>query len=190
MQFSPRKRDIYISYIRNHIHGRIINNGITLKNLKQLKKINIYSICHTEKLYTATDVKLFSSITLYCTQALLFQKGLSFNIKINGDSVNFVDRKALRAILCETALLAAKMDGYVYINILDEGIKVTYKGISPTKTLKRLLKAQNALFTKNDDYTYSLFVYQKKTDKSEKITGAVSLLTDPLSSIKIFTSEI
>ncbi len=191
MQFSPKKSEIYVSRLRNYIQGAIVRNGLSDKKLKALKKINIFSICRDTKVPTATDMAVYCAIVLYSAKAELFRKNLDFNLRVSGDAVVYADRKILCAVLCETAILCSKHCGEIFVDAQGDTLKITYTGAPPSRTLKRLLKAEDSVMLKiGGKNIYSIFLNYKTAQKSQKITGAATLLCDPLSPIKIFTSLI
>ncbi len=191
MQFSPEVQEIYISKLRNHIQNSISKRGTSKKTLRLVKKINIHSILHSARAEIPTDIAIYSSVLLYCVKAQLAAKEKKVDIKIFGESTFLADRRLICAILCEVAILASN-SGRIFINIENFGVRISYKGAQPNATLKRLVHAHKAVILKiNKSDIYSIFLNLQPTrQKSEKITGAVSLLTDPLSPIKIFTVEI
>lgn len=191
MQFLPEVREIYISRLRNHIHNSISKCGVNEKMLRSAKKINIHSILHSQRSEIPTDIALYCSVLLYSSQAQLFAKEKTIDIKIFGEGTFLADRRLICAILCEMAILASN-GGEILVNIEKRGVRISYKGAPPNNTLKRLVCSHKAVMLKIEKSgIHSVFLRLKPTrQKSEKITGAVSLLTDPLSPIKIFTTEL
>lgn len=191
MQFLPEVQEIYISKLRNHIHNSIYKHGVSEKILRLAKKINIHSMLHSEHMNVPTDMALYCAVLLYCAQAQLAVNEKRIDIKISGDGTYFVDRRLLCAILCESAILASE-NSEINVALESHGIRITYEGAPPSKIFKRLVHKDRAVMLKIKKCNiYSVFLHLQPTDeKSEKITGAVTLLTDPLSPIKIFTAKI
>ena len=191
MQFSPKKQELYLSYLRNHLQKSIQKGGITQKRLCKIKKIELFSIISKKPVEAPLDLFLFCNVILYSLQALVFLKNKSFRINIEGNGIFLCCKKTLCAILCQTAILACN-DGFINVELLRSGMKICYTGSTPDCTLKKLInKLNGTILCVKDRNLFLIFIPLRLCDeKSEKITGAVSLLTDPLSEIKIFTADL
>lgn len=184
MQFSPKKTERYLAALRNYLHKRIWIDGINEKRLHFAKKLFICSVLYRSESPCPTDMALFCKVMLSCAQVELMGYNKNLEFMINGNSLSMLHRDLFTALILEIANCASKIS----VNIKKERIDVFYHGKAPQKRLKaitRTLKGTVMYETKNQ--THAIFVPLYETaQKSKKITGAVELLTDPLSPVKIF----
>ena len=191
MQFSPKKAQIYTAFLRNHIQKSILKNDITEKILNRLKNIEIFEALYCDNTAVCTDAYLYLSILVYCMKAELLSKGYEVEVSVCGDGMFYIYRKPISQIICKCAVLA-RDGGEIKINIENSGVHIYYNGNPPDKILRALTKRMHSpIFSEYATDGYNIFIPLEKTDKkSEKIIGAVSLLTDRLSVIKQFTAAL
>ena len=184
MQFSPKKTEKYLSAIRNYLHKRICTCGINTKRLYIAKKLYICSTLYKPDPPTPTDIALFCKVILSCAQVELYGCGKRFEFDIKGDTTLLVPRDLFAALILETVIYARKLQ----VNIIDNRVYIIYNGKAPQKRLKAIIRASGGTYLfERKKRTHAIFMRFSKTHRvSQKITGAVELLTDPLSVVKVF----
>lgn len=186
MHFSPKKTERYLSALRNYLHRKICVDGINNKRLLLAKKLFICSVLYSPDSPCPTDIALFCKVMLSCAQVELMGYGKSLIYSISGNSLSLLSRDLFTALILETANCAARISVY----IKTDRIAVLYRGKAPQKRLRAINRMLGGtILLERKSQTNAIFVPLKKTQqKNQRITGAVELLTDPLSPVKIFIS--
>ncbi len=189
MQFSPKKEEKTLSATRLLIQKKIINNGITPKKLQILKKIELLEFSRTPKYIQNTDIAMFSKVILSAAQVTLYSKGIPLSISVTGDETKRLDRKRFSALLLECCLISNEN---ISVRLSKRLIIIEFTALKASKTLKRLLKQNEAhlfSFYKGDKKAI-IIELESNREKSEKITGGIEYMLNPLSQINIYLSSV
>ena len=186
MQFSPKKTERYLSAFRNYLHKRICIYGINAKRLHFAKKLFICSVLYNTESPCPTDMSLFCKVMLSCAQVELMGYGKKLEFIIKGNSLSLLHRDLFTALILEISNYASKIS----VDIKKDRIAFFYQGKAPQKRLKTITRTlKGTVMYETKSQTHAVFVRLYETaQKSKKITGAVELLCDPLSVVKIFIS--